>query len=429
VDGIIGCAGPLDTCTSNLFVSQAGSDLDTGWNGLAHNQELVAGASITLRGVRRCVNHRTQTCFVDSDCPSEDTCQPFCDCDDPSNSRCEVTGPSVHGRCVRDLKLCTTNADCGASGLCERFFGPPLPLTAANTPACVTSYFAEDITGTEDSKTGEGELTAFLRSRVHLGILNDKPCPRCGALNQNPEVGDTFACDGGPNNGDPCTVEAVSSVFGGVSNDCPPEVTDNISGQGLAIRFLKVTTGQVSKTAKIPCVFSGACTDDGSACTTNADCLRCTNDLTACTTNGECSGGTCAAAPDQPVSCGFYCHCGFCNNDPNLPASTTANVPLDRRARLETAAAARRISPTRVATISLVGAQNRNAAAPPAMRTVSLRHRKQASARPRSSSSARTTPIAARREAARAISERRPCFEHTISRQRHAVAARTSLRG
>ena len=325
IDGIIGCPGPLNTCTSGLFVSVTGSDLDTGWNGLAHNQDLVAGAAITIAGVRRCVNNKTTTCTVDSDCPGGDTCRPFCDCDDPNNSVCEITGPTVHGRCVRDLALCNTNTDCGASGQCERFFGPPLPLSAANTPACITTFFAEDLTGTADSQTGEGEASAFLRSRVHLGITNDKPCPRCGGLNA--QVGQTFTCDGGPNDGDSCTVEAVSPVFGGVSSSCPPEVTDNISGQGLAVRFQQVTTGTTSKTAALPCVANNICTDDGSACTTNADCLRCTNDFTACATNGDCTGGTCAAAPDQPISCGFYCHCGFCNNDPNAPCFDDGDCP------------------------------------------------------------------------------------------------------
>ena len=32
-----------------------------------------------------------------------------------------------------------------------------------------------------------------------------------------------------------------------------------------------------------------------------------------------CDGSVCLAAPDQPVSCGFYCHCGFCDDDPNFP--------------------------------------------------------------------------------------------------------------
>src|SRR5688572_19332057 len=178
----IGCAAPLNTCTSGRFVSVVGSDLDTGWNGLAHNQDLVEGAEITVGLIRRCEAAPDTICIVDSDCPSGE-CRPFCDCDDPNNSICEITGPTHQARCVNNLAECSTNAECGAGGRCERFFGPPLPLSAANTPACITTFFEEDITGTADAETGDGRAAAFLRSRVHLGVTNDKPCPRCGAPN------------------------------------------------------------------------------------------------------------------------------------------------------------------------------------------------------------------------------------------------------
>ena len=319
----VGCPAKLNTCTSGNFVSQTNSDLDTGWNGLAHNQDLVGGATISIDILRRCENSPETICKVDSDCPSGQ-CKPFCDCDDPNNSICEITGPTHERRCVRDLTVCTTNADCGAGGRCEHFFGPPLPTSAANTPACITSYFQEDLTGTADSETGEGLARAFLRSRVHLGVANDKPCPACGLPNQNPAIGQPFKCSGGPNNGKDCTVEAVSPTFGGVSSECPPDATSNVSGEGLVIRMREVTTGTTAVTAEIPCLFSGSCVDglgpNNGQCATNADCTRCTNDLSACTSNADCSGGaTCAPAPDQPISCGFYCHCGFCNNDPQKP--------------------------------------------------------------------------------------------------------------
>jgi hypothetical protein len=324
----LGCPGPKNTCTSAEFISVIGSDLDTGWNGLAHNQDIVEGASVTLEVVRRCVDDENTICKIDADCPSGE-CRPFCDCDDPGNATCQITGPTVQPRCTNDLVACTTNADC-AAGTCERFFGPPLPLSAANTPACVTTFFAEDLVGTANAATGTGEAAAFLRSRVHLGVANDRPCPRCGAPGANPEVGDQFTCEGGPRNGSACTVDAVSPVFGGVSAACPPAITSNISGEGLAIRFLRVTTGTTEQQATLQC--GGAlgdvhpngsnplCIDDFSPCSSNADCTRCTNDRSACASNADCTGGgTCAAAPDQPISCGFYCHCGFCNDDPAKP--------------------------------------------------------------------------------------------------------------
>jgi cysteine-rich repeat protein len=319
----VGCPAKLNTCTSADFVSQTGSDLDTGWNGLGHNQDLVGGATIAIDIVRRCVDDPNTICKIDADCTTG-TCRPFCDCDDPNNSICDVTGPTGQRRCVKDLAVCSTNTDCGAGGRCEHFFGPPLPTSAANTPACITSYFQEDITGTADSETGEGVARTLLRSRVHLGVTNDKPCPACGLASQNPQVGQAYSCSGGPNNGQACTVEAVSPTFGGVSSSCPPDATSNVSGEGLAIRFREVTTGTTTRTAEIPCLFSGGCVDglgpNNGQCATNADCARCTNDLsTPCSSNADCSGGTCATSPDQPISCGLYCHCGFCNNDPQKP--------------------------------------------------------------------------------------------------------------
>jgi len=152
-------------------------------------------------------------------------------------------------------------------------------------------------------------------------------------------VGQQFTCVGGETPGAACTVDGVSPVFGGSSHDCAPKLSNNISGNGLAIRFSEVTTGTSTKTAKLPCKnFSftsnplngtGKCLDTKTACASNADCRRCTGDpTTACTGDGQCSGkGTCAEAPDQPVSCGFWCQCGFCNNDPLLPCFETGDCP------------------------------------------------------------------------------------------------------
>jgi cysteine-rich repeat protein len=302
-----------------LFVSRPGSDLDLGWNGLAHDRELVDGASITIRNVRRCVGHRRITCALDSDCPSGDRCRPHCDCDDPANSSCEFTGPTGQRRCVRDLAPCDTNADCSGS-TCAHFFGPPLPIAAANTAVCGTTFFVEDLNGTTDAETGAIQATAFLRSRVHLGITNAMPCPRCGGSKQSPAVGQQFECEGGPNDGQACIVDAVSPDFGGVSNDCPPDSADNISGAGLAIRFLNVTTDTDSAVAGVPCGAPNICTDDGSACSTNADCKRCDYaPYQPCSDSNDCPDGACAQAPLQPVTCGLYCHGGFCDDDPDQP--------------------------------------------------------------------------------------------------------------
>lgn len=333
-----GGGGPVtkDKCSVGEFIAAAGSDLDAGWNGAGHNANIVEGASIFIQVVRRC-GGTGDVCEVDADCSGE-TCDLTCDCDSDDNTTCEVTGPVGGRNCLVAMhKSCETNADCGAGeGTCENFFGPPLPLSAEGTPTCVTTYFQEDISGTADTATGEGEASAFLRSRVHLGITLPKPCPRCGALAQNPSVGDAFTCDGGPRNGQACTVEAVSPEFGGTSKDCPPDATSNVSGVGLAINFRSVSTGTRGIDALLPCGGSlaqlhpsnggGVCLDTFAPCDTNADCLRCTGDpTTACASNADCTGnGTCGAAPEHPISCGVYCHCGFCDGDPEAPCFSDA---------------------------------------------------------------------------------------------------------
>ncbi len=330
------CGVPdLPACTSAEFFAVAGSDLDSGYNGLGHNADIVEGASISLRTVRRCSNN-SAICEADVDCPGG-TCDLTCDCDGP-DFECEITGPTHERRCLRSLDACSTNSDCSPPETCEHFFGPPLPLSAGGTPVCVTTIFASSITGTADAATGEGSASAFLRSRVHLGEVGTSPCPRCGQVNENPVVGDTFTCDFGPNNAQACTVDAVSPDFGGVSFQCPPDAADNVSGAGLAIIFDNVTTGTVAKQTGVACAFplstqhpsSGnplTCLDDFSPCTTNADCARCSNNLqTACDGNADCSGGgTCAVAPDQPVTCGIFCHCGYCEDDANQPCFSDAD--------------------------------------------------------------------------------------------------------
>ena len=324
-----------DSCAGATFRTAVGSDLDSGWDGAGHNAEIVAGAEITFGVVRRCGGDG-DVCLIDSDCPAGATCDLTCDCDNPTgpNNVCEAFGPTSPKRCLSSLDPCTEAADCPIpEETCESFFGPPLPLVANGTPTCVTSYFAEPVTGTADMATGIGELSSFLRSRVYLGISTDMPCPRCGAPNQDPEIGDDFACEGGPNDLKTCTVAAVSPDFGGVSEDCPPSINANFSGIGLAIRFSRVTTGTDSRQAVLPCggaladvhpvTGTGICLDGSNPptfCSSNADCRKCDNDISvSCTSDTDRSGGSCATAPEQPITCGVYCHCGFCEGDQDRP--------------------------------------------------------------------------------------------------------------
>jgi len=313
------------------------SELDLGWNGAGHDQPLGSGATLSLAVVRRC-SASGAVCLFDGDCLSGETCDATCDCDGGPDSVCEITGPVDQKRCLVATHVpCLVDGDCPVNGgTCESFFAPPLPLSADGTPTCVTSYLTGDLTGTVDLQSGQTEAVGSLRWRVHLGITLSKPCPRCGAVAQNPQVGDTFTCDGGPRNGSPCTVAGVAQYFGGTSYDCPPDANSNVSGIGLPIRMDRLSTQPQSVDATLPCGSSLAalhpsnggarCLDTFAPCSTNADCLRCSGAPTiACSENADCVGnGTCAAAPEQPIACGLYCHCGFCNGDPDAPCFSDA---------------------------------------------------------------------------------------------------------
>jgi hypothetical protein len=64
-------------------------------------------------------------------------------------------------------------------------------------------------------------------------------------------------------------------------------------------------------------------------CASNAECTRCTGDATiVCDSNSDCTGnGACSEAPDQPVTCGYWCNCGFCDDNPSLPCFENADCP------------------------------------------------------------------------------------------------------
>jgi hypothetical protein len=331
-------------CTSAEIFSRPGSDLDYGWTGLAHDSGTAVGSSIVMRVKRECSVTTGQECEHDEDCPGSETCEPTCDCN--GDVTCEVTGPTHQRKCRNNLMDCETNADCQPSIPCMHTLGPPLPLASGGTPICVVNFLTDPITGTANSDTGEGEFRTSLLSRTFFGETLDSPCPRCGAPNENPEVGESFTCSGGQFHGATCTVEGVSEEFGGTSSDCAPNAGASIIGNGQTIRVQQVTTGTTTRTAKLQCksagLFSGNPTVPGSnakcidkldpgdpLCTSNADCQRCTEDVTtSCTSNVDCTGkGFCAEAPDQPISCGFWCHCGFCDNNPAFPCFETADCP------------------------------------------------------------------------------------------------------
>jgi len=365
-------------CTSATLEISTATQLDAGWTGIQHDKAAMIGATVELDVVSRCSSDAS-VCDGDDECPDGGTCTPTCDCNsDPS---CELTGPTEIGHCEYNFAECTTNGDCALGIACVALLGPPLPLSSGGTPVCVVNRLDGPVTGTADAASGDLATSLRVKSRVHLGIAADKPCPACGTAAQNPQLGGNFTCSGGAGytqQGLACNVDAVSPEFGGTSFDCPP------SGSGLGsivvVPLHESTTGTSTRTAQLPCAASGFkntplrpvgkcfggssngndCTADANClagggycnrpkcldkvgtgdplCTSNSDCLRCTLDSTiSCANNGDCSGsGTCGEAPDQPITCGYWCQCGFCDNDPSQSCMQTSDCPEGKTCQVGT---------------------------------------------------------------------------------------------
>jgi hypothetical protein len=282
-------------CNTTLGKCQTQTELDTGYTGIAHDADITDGV-ITVANVS---------------CPNNDggaTC-----------GLCTITGLNPQPgncRCQNDnQKICNQpfatvdNDSCGGAA-CTCYLGPPLALSAGNTPACVVNKFAEDVSGTTNIDTGESLVTAHLRSLVFLGILLNEPCPYCtGDVTPNDGVRNGKCVDGA-NNGDDCDTNAINNSFpapggDGHSIDCFPN-SPNVSGAGLIIN-LNQTTGTASLPATVPC---GPVV--GGTPILSCPCGLCSNDVTRpCHENGDCAApGVCQAknqSEPAPNQCNNTC--------------------------------------------------------------------------------------------------------------------------
>jgi hypothetical protein len=188
-------------------------------------------------------------------------------------------------------------------GLAGCLFGPPLPIpnaTFIGASTCVINRVTTDASGSGGCADGSTSLNLPLGSDLYLeGDLLDgsapdrpnvpgiQPCPLCT----------NGACQGGPNNGQPCT--PGSSALGDAyptSHDCPPPGGNAFIGT-LPIPFALTTdpSGTASQETKSSTlrnnqnVFCGFCgsafapTFEGPpahACTADSDCT--TAPFTAC---------------------------------------------------------------------------------------------------------------------------------------------------
>jgi hypothetical protein len=243
------CEGEALTVT---ITSGAGSDLDTGWTGIAHNSVSIREASVT----------------ANLDCPG--------------------------------LATCTVDG----SALVGTQFGSPLPLSAGGVSSCVTNEFREAITGTYDCATGCAESSVKLISRVFLVLDQDKPCPPCvGDPTPNDGV-KGGSCDGGKTPGAACDVGGISDLFqnaggappdaGMTSNDCQPSGS---SVGELNIDLNPLTTGTATVDANVDCL---------SAAFPAGSCY-CTGQVqpNACVPDGVCpASGVCEQNPPDGVCSG-----------------------------------------------------------------------------------------------------------------------------
>ena len=225
------------------ITSLPGSDLDTGWTGIAHNS--VATHDNTVTTQLNCVG---EGCTVDG------------------------------------------------SNLVNMAFGSPLPLSAGGVSTCVLNTFREAVTGTYNCKSGCSEGSAKLLSKVFLVQDADHPCPPCvGDPTPNDGVkGGT--CMGGKTPDAACDVGGISDLFdaagqdfGHTSNDCLP--TGSSVGE-LNIDLNPLSTGTVSVDANVNCL-SGAFPAGSCYCTGQVQPNACVSStgVGTCPASGVCENG------------------------------------------------------------------------------------------------------------------------------------------
>ncbi len=305
------------------FQARPGSELDTGWTGVAHDTSTVDDALIAAA--------RLEGCDVN---PSSPTC-----------GECQLAGPVAFPGPAKNcvcFNLATTDASslaacdpeagasCGAGESCECFLGPPLPISSGGVPVCVINRLTGPVTGTANiadsgPHAGEGAVAIQLNAGVFNGVAVEQPCPVC---NGDPTPRDGVkggTCSGGLHDGDPCDVGGTSPFFGSLSLDCGPTSVSSIGN--LRIAFDPATTGTTQLGKVRPCTngnggncFCDTCaTAAAEPCNSNADCAG----------GVVCGGRRCIGGPNAGAQCNNASQCpggGFCNR-PGQP--TAANDCID----------------------------------------------------------------------------------------------------
>ncbi len=267
----------VGNCDPSIGRCRTVSELDTGSTGISHDADVVDGVRIVTRISCGAASAPCGECQITGLTPAERNC------------RC-----ANDNRQICDEPFQADVNDCGGA-ICDCYLGPPLPLSAGNTPACVTSRFASDISGTVNVDLGSGQGSIDLRSVVYLGESIVQPCPACLG---DPVPGDGVrggTCSLGPNAGQSCDTDGFHRTFpapggGGHSLDCFPLAGKNVSGTGLRIS-LKPSTGSSQLVASIDCGFPPFVLD-------TCHCGQCSLDTSIpCASDAECgASGPCTIA-------------------------------------------------------------------------------------------------------------------------------------
>jgi hypothetical protein len=271
------CA-PFSFCDTTLGRCRTATDLDIGWNGQAHNSD------------------------TDDTVPA----RVFLDCEGPAPcGQCDIVGhdPSLGNcRCANDnLQRCFTVAGpdeehCGGER-CDCYFGPPMPLSAGNTPSCVLNSLSGQPGGRVNVDAGSGTIELHLSEKIHLGISLLQPCPVCVNDTTPADGMRSGTCVGGLNDGGPCDAQAANTTFppptGALySLDCFPDPGTNITGSGLPLE-IDLSTGRGELHADVPCA------SEGPGAELLCPCRVCSaNELIGCSSDAVCEAlgaGSCTS--------------------------------------------------------------------------------------------------------------------------------------
>jgi hypothetical protein len=209
---------------------------------------------------------------------------------------CPLTGPIAstttidNHRCAdASEQVCTSDTDCPGSA-CVFFFGPPVAISAAGVPVCITNRFRGSVTGTVSPEVGQGRSLLPLTTGIFTGATVDRPCAVCSGA----ELNDSGTCSGGARAGMACTVHGTSATLGNTSFDCPPNPSSNIGNLEVP---LDLTTGTSALEPTATCVgapFTGkAC-----YCVNQRLANECDDGLCTVADNGE---GTCQGGPTDTL--------------------------------------------------------------------------------------------------------------------------------